>query len=78
MSINLSKDVFQGGSFQLRLAKTKKIIRRVTNNGFGDAVFFFDFNHEVVSGKNVKAPRRLEFALPGSVAQAAPHARSRC
>ena len=40
VSINLSLEVFEGGSLQLRDAKSKKLLHEVTNTGFGDLLIF--------------------------------------
>lgn len=40
MSINLSTDVFLGGTLKIRDYKSKEILHEVTNTGFGDCVIF--------------------------------------
>ena len=40
MSINLSTDVFSGGTLKIRDYKSKQILHEVTNTGFGDCVIF--------------------------------------
>lgn len=59
MSINLSTRKFEGGSFELRHAKSRKLIREICNNGFGDAILFRiskKLEHRVadVTGKSAK------------------------
>jgi hypothetical protein len=40
MSINLSEAPYSGGVLEIREQKSKNVLQRVTNNGFGDAVIF--------------------------------------
>ena len=40
MSINLSTDVFSGGTLRIRDYKSKEILYEITNTGFGDCVIF--------------------------------------
>ena len=40
MSINLSKEVYDGGSLQIRQGESGKIIYEIENVGFGDAIIF--------------------------------------
>ncbi|MBI3589989.1 MAG: PqqD family peptide modification chaperone [Candidatus Melainabacteria bacterium] len=40
MSVNLSTEVYEGGSLQIKDFTTDKIIQEVKNTGFGDAVIF--------------------------------------
>ena len=40
MSLNLSKDVFQGAVFQLRDRYSKRILHETANTGCGDAIIF--------------------------------------
>jgi hypothetical protein len=49
-SINLSTDVFRGGTFELREARTLAPLAQVNNTGFGDAILFRiskDLQHRV-------------------------------
>jgi hypothetical protein len=49
-SINLSTDVFRGGTFELRDARTLARLAQVNNTGFGDAILFRiskDLEHRV-------------------------------
>jgi hypothetical protein len=40
LSLNLSTAAFKGGTFELRERRTRKLIARVNNTGFGDALLF--------------------------------------
>ena len=40
LSINLSTDLYSGGTLQIKNVKNNKIIQEVINTGFGDAVLF--------------------------------------
>ena len=40
VSINLSSNIFEGGSLQLRDAKSNQVLQEVTNAGFGDLLIF--------------------------------------
>lgn len=40
MSVNLSKDVFQGAVFQLRDRYSGRVLHETANTGFGDAIVF--------------------------------------
>lgn len=59
MSVNLSRNVFDGGALQLKLRRTEPILHEVRNTGLGDALIFrisADLQHRVqgVSGNNPK------------------------
>jgi hypothetical protein len=48
--MNLSTDIFHGGTFELRLRRTPALLARVNNTGFGDALLFRisnDLEHRV-------------------------------
>ena len=56
LSINLSFEVYEGGALQLRRRNTPRILREVSNVGFGDAILFRispSFEHRLtpVTGK---------------------------
>jgi hypothetical protein len=58
-SLNLSTEVFQGGTFELRDRRTLKLLAQVNNTGFGDVLLFrisSDLQHRVteVAGTVVK------------------------
>jgi hypothetical protein len=40
MSINLSRDIYCGGSLKIRDAKSKELLEEVINTGIGDAILF--------------------------------------
>ena len=50
MSVNLSPRGFEGGLFQMREAKSRRMLVEIANTGLGDAIFFrlsHDFQHRV-------------------------------
>jgi hypothetical protein len=50
LSINLSSDVFAGGTFELRDVLTRRPLAQISNTGFGDALLFRvsnDLEHRV-------------------------------
>jgi hypothetical protein len=44
-SLNLSTDVFRGGTFELRERQTARPLAQVNNSGFGDALLFRIFSN---------------------------------
>jgi hypothetical protein len=40
MTVNLSNKVFAGGTLEIRHKITQRMITRITNTGFGDAIIF--------------------------------------
>ena len=50
MSINLSSRAYEGGLFQIRMAKSKEVLCSIANTGYGDAILFriaSDLQHQV-------------------------------
>ena len=59
LSINLSREPFDGGSFRIRNRKTGEVLREVTTSRFGDAHLFriHDSLEHMVSAVRGEAPR---------------------
>ena len=59
LSINLSREPFDGGSFRIRSRKTGEVLREVTTSRFGDAHLFriHDSLEHMVSAVRGEAPR---------------------
>jgi hypothetical protein len=52
MSVNLSPEIYGGGTLQLRNAHTRRVLREVANTGPGDAILFQiapDLQHPVTA-----------------------------
>lgn len=50
ISINLSTEIFAGGSLQIRDRRSEHVMQRIANTGFGDAVVFrlsYDLQHRI-------------------------------
>jgi hypothetical protein len=57
-SLNLSTDVFRGGTFELRDRQTRAPLAKVNNTGFGDALLFrisHDLQHRVTQVEDAVA-----------------------
>ncbi len=54
MSVNLSPEIYSGGTLQLRSARSRRVLREVANTGPGDAILFQiapDLQHRVTAVK---------------------------